>query len=136
MLQEGLVGRSGSFLDDVVRMNEKAGQAVLLCDGGDLSLPQFDRVVVQDVEQGIILGRRERKLEDPPDEERHQAATAASLSIQMPYAREGHVVGKLQGVLPSRVSVEHARTEPTCTISPCIFIDPFSAAQECFPTRE
>lgn len=24
MLQEGLIGRSGSFLDDVVRMNEKA----------------------------------------------------------------------------------------------------------------
>src|SRR5207253_9720355 len=111
MLHESLIGRSGPFLDDVVRMNEKAGQAVLLCDGGDLPLPQLDRVVVQDVEQGIILDRRERKLEDPPDEERHQAATAASLSIQMRYTRDGHVVGKLQGALPSRGSIERAGTE-------------------------
>src|SRR5438445_13373784 len=55
MLQEGLIGRSGPFLDDVVRMNEKAGQAVFLRDGGDLSLPQFDRVVVHDVQKGKLL---------------------------------------------------------------------------------
>src|SRR5205807_4248344 len=86
--------------------------------------------------QGIILDRRERKLEDPPDEERHQAATATSLSIQMRYARQGHVVGKLQGTIPGLVSIERAGTETECTISPCISIDPLSAAQECFPAGE
>src|SRR3989441_11652102 len=54
----------------------------------------------------------------------------------MGYAREGHVVGKLQGAIPSRVSIERARTETERTISPCISIDPLSAAQEFFPAGE
>src|SRR5881296_4610713 len=54
----------------------------------------------------------------------------------MGYAWEGHVVGKLQGAIPSRVSIERARTETERTISSCISIDPLSAAQEFFPTGE
>src|SRR5256712_2152020 len=54
----------------------------------------------------------------------------------MGYAREGHVVGKLQGTIPSRVSIERARTETECTISSCISIDPLGAVQEYFPAGE
>src|SRR5438445_8362581 len=54
----------------------------------------------------------------------------------MPYAWEGHVVGKLQGAMPGRVSVERARTETECAISPCISIDPLSSAQEFSPAGE
>jgi len=76
-------------------MNDRADEAVFLGNRVDLLLPQIDRVVVQDVEQGIILDRRERELENLPNEERHQAATAPSLRIRMRYAGHGQIVRKL-----------------------------------------
>src|SRR5947207_637742 len=136
MLQEGFVSRACSPLDDVVGMDVKACHAMILCNDGDLLLPQGGRVVVQEVEQRIILDRRERKLQDPPDKEGHEAATTAALRVQMRGARHGHVVGKLQGVIPILVSIEPARTKAECPISPAICIDPLDPAEECVMPRE
>src|SRR5256885_10555615 len=52
--------RSPSF-DDVVRMDDEGRQAVAVADRLELLLPHVDRVIVQDVEQGVILDRRDRK---------------------------------------------------------------------------
>ena len=87
MLQERVVPHAGPFVDDVVWMDDKARKAVAVTNRGELLLPHVDRVIVQDVEQGVILDRRDRKLQNPSDEIRHHGATTAALGIEMRNAR-------------------------------------------------
>src|SRR2546427_5745768 len=64
-------------------MDNEARKAVLFCNHAELLFPQINRVVVQDMKQGVILDCRERELQDPPDKERHQTTAAAALRLQV-----------------------------------------------------
>src|SRR5437667_6946394 len=104
-------------------MHDEAGQAVMFGDRLELALPEVDRVVVQDVEQGVVLGGRERELEDPAQEKGHQAAAAAPLRLQVPDARHRHVVGEVESVVPGLVAIEPARAEPERAEFSSVFIN-------------
>src|SRR2546422_8114611 len=64
-------------------MHEECGQAVLSTDRIQLALPQANRIVVQDMEQGIILDRRQGQFHDSPQKEGHQAAATTPLRLQV-----------------------------------------------------
>src|SRR6266403_5118294 len=117
-------------------MDDEAHQAMLRGDEGDLTLPEIDRVVGQDVEEGIILRGRQRELEDVTDEERHHRAAASSLSLQVADIGHRHVVGKVEQLEPVGIPIQRARTESeSAKLSPPV-IDSFGALREAFAVRE
>src|SRR6266403_3766356 len=117
-------------------MDDEAHQAMLRRDEGDLTLPEIDRVVGQDVEEGIILGGRQRELEDVTDKERHHRAAASSLSLQVFNTGHRHVVGEVEQLEPVGIPIQGARTESkSAKLSPPV-IDAFGALLEAFVVRE
>ncbi len=50
------------------------------------------KIVAHDVKQRIVLNHRKRKLKHLPYEERHHAATATPLGLQMRDGRHRHIV--------------------------------------------
>src|SRR5262245_55924674 len=123
MLQESPVRGLRLLLDDVVGMDQQTGQTVSFHNGVELVSPNINRVVVQDVEQRVVLGRREGKLQHTSDEKRHQAATPAPLRLETPGAGHRHVVGELEGVIPCEVSIEAARAEAAGAVDPSVLVD-------------
>src|SRR5258708_2496033 len=111
-------------------MHDEAGQAVLVGDHVELTFPEVDRVVMQDVEQGIVLDGRDRELEDPPDEERHYATAATTLRIQVRDARHRHIVGEVKRVVPGLVAIESSRAKPECAEFLAVLIDALHPAEE------
>jgi hypothetical protein len=88
MLKERSVCRLTSFIPDVIGMNDETDEAVLLPDHRDLTLPEIDRIGVEDVEERVVLRRSQWKLEEPAEEEWHDRAAAAALGFEVSDARE------------------------------------------------
>src|SRR6266852_5456447 len=78
-----------------------------LFDQPDLFFPHSYRIVAEYMPQGIILCGRHRKLQQATDEIRHDRAAATGLDLQMPRARHGHVVGKIEMLKPLHLPVQH-----------------------------
>src|SRR5438045_9127566 len=97
VLQEGLVGHSCPSREEIVGMDDKGREAVSVARRLELLLPHVDRVIVQDVEQGVILDRRDRKLESPSDEIRHHGATTTALRSEMRQVRPRPLLRELAG---------------------------------------
>src|SRR2546426_817977 len=88
------------------------------------------------MEQGIVLNGRERQLQYLPDEKRCLTTTAASLRLEMRHARHGHVIRKLQRVIPLLIPIESARAKAERAIVPAILVDPLNPPREFLATRE
>src|SRR4029434_8609876 len=102
-------------------MSDEADQAGPGRNHVDLCLPESRRVITEDVEQRIILDRREWNLEHVANEIRHYRAAAATLGLEMSDVRHGHVVGERESVEPVLPPIHDARPEsfgpqPTTTL--------------------
>src|SRR5437867_3644553 len=113
MVEQRLVRLPRALLMDVVGMDVKTDQTMFLGDESDLSFPQFDRIIVQNMEERVVLCRCQRKFEDLADEIRHNSAAAAPLRVQVRDIGDGHVIGEVQCVVPVQVSIEHSGPKAT-----------------------
>src|SRR6202790_4758245 len=109
---------------------------MFLHDQGDLFFPPVDRIVLQDLKQGINLRRGQRQLEDFTHEKGHDRAAAALLSFQMPDVRNGQIVGKVQCVIPIQVPVQGSGAETGRAEFLSILIDSLDALKKYFPVAK
>src|SRR5438093_5197684 len=82
------------------------------------------------MEERIVLGRGQRKLENLADEVGHDGAAATPLRVQVRDIGDAHVIGKVQRVVPLQVSIEHSGAEAIRTEVLPISIDPLGTSQE------
>ncbi len=68
------------------------------------------------MEKGIILNGGERELQNIPHEVRHDSATTTSLRLKMSHIRHRHVVGKLKGIVPIKITIHAAGAESSSSV--------------------
>src|SRR3989441_859002 len=128
--QQCLIRFSRSVLNYIVGMNEKAHQAMLLGDESDLSPPELNRVVVQDVEERVVLHCRQRQLQNLTDEEGEDGAAPSTLWIEVCDIGNRHVIRKLQRIEPLWIAVQPARSEADRIKFLCVAVDRLGATQK------
>src|SRR5208283_5157995 len=111
-------------------MNDEGDQPVMFPDEGNLLFPQFDRVVIENLKERVVLRARHRKLNDLSNEIRHDGAATASLRVEMGHVGNRHIIGELESVIPVRVAVEDAGSKALGAILPGIVVDALRSAQK------
>src|SRR5215469_6857670 len=96
--------------NQIIRVGKKAHQSVSFSDESQLLLPKLNRIVIQDVKKRIILCSRERKFDDFSYEIRHNRTTTAAHWFQVRDVRNGHIVGKLEEIIPVLLSIHRPGT--------------------------
>ncbi len=110
MSKERGVGLLRSWIKQVVGMDDEAEKTVFGENGFNLALPEINGVALKDVVEAVILGGHDRKFQDAADEEGLGGATAAGLRFEMAGIGDGHIVGKIEGVIPIEIAIEDAGT--------------------------
>jgi len=130
VIEESLEGGSGAGFDDVVGMDDEAHEAVAGEDERGLAFPDFDGVVVEDVEEGVVLDVGDGDFEEVADEVRHDGAAAAALRIEVGDVGDGHVVGEVELVEPVLIAVEDSGAETGGTEFAAVVVDFGDAFEE------
>src|SRR5215469_3384866 len=103
IVEQGLVHLALSCFEDIVGMDDEIHETMVLHDQGDLLLPPVERIVVENVKQGVVLGHRHRKFEQFSVKERKDSAASTALRVKMRHIGDGHVIREIQCVVPLEV---------------------------------
>src|ERR1700744_4354308 len=82
------------------------------------------------MEKNVVLSRGYRDFQDVANKVGHDSTAAATLRIQMCDVGYGHVVGKVESVIPIEVSIKDGGTEALGIVLPPIAIYLFDAVKE------
>ncbi len=80
--------------------------------------------------EAVVLRGHDGKFKDAADEERLGGATAAGLRLEMAGIGDGHIVGKIEGVVPIEIAIEDAGTIAGSAELPDAGVDARGAAKE------
>jgi hypothetical protein len=108
---------------DVVRVNQKLDEAVLLTNEGNLPFPQIERVLTQKIEKGVVLRGGQRQLEKTTIDIRKHRAASAALWLEVRDIGNRHVVLKLELSTPLLIPIHHPRAKSLCRELPTISVD-------------
>src|SRR5580700_9487949 len=114
-------------------MDDKACHAALFHDQLDLGFPQFDRSLIEKMQQSIVLRGSYRDFKNVTNEVGHHAATATVLRIKMRNIGKRHVKREIETGKPLGLPVKHRRTESPGVVLRGVAIDQCNPAQEFFP---
>src|ERR1700752_2582863 len=88
------------------------------------------------MEQAVVLGCGDGKLQYFADEKGRDRATTPSLCFQGTDTGNGHIVGKVQGTEPIHIAIEDGRTKAIGAVVPAIAINLRRPLQEQLPITE
>src|SRR5689334_21820975 len=111
-------------------MNNEAGQSVLFENLRNFELPKCGGVLIENVKEGVVLSGGNRQFQDFAHEVWHYGTASAALWIQMRCIGHGHVVRKIEGVVPCEIAIEGSRAKPEGTKGPAVMINAASPLEE------
>src|SRR2546422_11005728 len=103
---------------------------MLLHDLRNLGFPKMDRVLIEDIKKGIILGCSDGQLQDLADEIGHHGTAATALWIQVRCVGHGHIVGKFKRAVPGEIPVKRARAKSLRTKRAAIMVNEADPIEE------
>src|SRR5215831_20574919 len=103
--QQSPIYRSCTPAGQIVRVNNKADEAIFLSNQIDLLFPKIQGMLMENMEQGIVLGCSNRQLEYVIDKIGQDRAASPPLWIQVGDIRHRHVIFKCQGPKPFMITV-------------------------------
>src|SRR5258707_5501078 len=111
-------------------MTDETHQTVSLPEERELALPQIDRIIVKDVKERIILRRGKRKFNNLAHKIRKNRAATTSHWFQVSDVGNGHVIRKLEEIVPLLITVHGAGAKSATTISLHVTVDSGGSADE------
>src|SRR5579859_2776780 len=111
-------------------MNDEAGQSVLFENLGNFELPKGGGILIENVKKGVVLSGGDRQFQDLADKVRHHGTTAAALWIEMRCIGHGHVVRKIECVVPCEIAIEGSRAKPEGAEGPAVLINAADPLEE------